>query len=550
MNNDNEKKNRHDLRTEYKTLAKNSFYNFLNSYGLIFFSVFTSFFTARIISRDAWGFLIIAISITNIFITILDFFPPSLGLSFHYFIPRYRALYQNTRLKSFVKNALIFKILFVLLAFIVGIIIYFLFIELFSLNLHSYTLLFLILSPLILINGIDKTFLDILRPFNLFKIVLIMIILRNIIHIVGLTVLFIFPNPNGVYSIALIILIANLVPFIIDCLIVLYIFKIKIKKSDEAPLSFRETLKELYKYGTHLSVQSIIDSLFNEFRIQSIGYFETPDLVTGYNIAYHYRDLSIESVRSLNKPLIISFSSLYATEKGEEVLKFFRTAFHYFTFLILIITGVIYFFIDFFLLVVYGASFLYYSILLKWMIITIIFSVQNTLFFSILRSSDKVKYIIPISLMAVSIKLPPFLLGLIYFGVVGAIIALFFANIVYFIVIAILNYKIFAIKLNLTKTFAQYIIFFISLGITLLLENLFLSQINHLILNALNLLIFRKIQFLSLFTFLLLYFLLNYVSKTFSRSDIENLEKFFEKESFLHKVVRKGLKFLKRILRD
>jgi len=376
-----------------------------------------------------------------------------------------------------------------------------------------------------------------------------MIIIRYFLHISGLVLLFLLDTPNAVDLIAFIILFSNFIPFLIDFFIILYISKFKIQKSNESALSFRETLKELYKYGTHLSVQGIIDGLFNEFRIQTIGFFESPELVTGYNIAVHYRNISLESVVSLNKPLVISFSSLYAKEKSQEVIKFFRIAFHYFTFLILIITGVIYFFIDFFLLVVYGNSFLDYSILLKLMIITIIFSVQNSLFFSMLRSSDKIKYIIPISLMAVALKAPPFLIALIYFGVVGAIIALLITNIIYFILIAILNYKIFDIRLNLTKTFAQYIIFFIALVTTLILEALFLSQINYLILGALNLLIFQEIEFLSLFTFLIIYFLLNYIFKTFTRSDIESLEKFFEKESFVHKIIRKGLKFLKKIIR-
>jgi O-antigen/teichoic acid export membrane protein len=230
-------------------------------------------------------------------------------------------------------------------------------------------------------------------------------------------------------------------------------------------------------------------------------------------------------------------------------MSFFRITFHYFTFLILIITGFIYFFIDFFLLVVYGYSFLDYSILLKLMIITIIFGVQETLFFSLLRSGDKIKYIIPVSLILVLIRLSSFLLGIIFFDILGALIALVIANIIDFIIIAVLNYKIFNIKLNLMKTFLQYIIFFVALGITLLLEYLFLKQINYLILSSLNLLIFRRIEFLSLFTFLLIYFLLNYIFKIFSRADIENLEKFFDKEGFFHRLIRKVLKFLKRIIR-
>jgi len=107
-------KNNKNLTKDHRILAKNTFFSFLFSYGKFLFALITSFIIARIISQETWGFLILTLSFINIFTFILVFFPPSLGLSFHYYIPRYRALNQNSKLKSFVLNSLIIRFMFLI----------------------------------------------------------------------------------------------------------------------------------------------------------------------------------------------------------------------------------------------------------------------------------------------------------------------------------------------------------------------------------------------------------------------------------------------------
>ncbi len=91
-------------------------------------------------------------------------------------------------------------------------------------------------------------------------------------------------------------------------------------------------------------------------------------------------------------------------------------------------------------------------------------------------------------------------------------------------------------------------IFFISLGVVLILEGLFLDSLNYLILNSLNLTFFQNLNFLSLGIFLIIYFGLNIISRIFSQSDVEKVEILFNKETFTHKSIRKGLKVLKKII--
>ncbi|MHA1438545.1 MAG: hypothetical protein ACTSPD_13310, partial [Promethearchaeota archaeon] len=61
--------------------------------------------------------------------------------------------------------------------------------------------------------------------------------------------------------------------------------------------------------------------------------------------------------------------------------------------------------------------------------------------------------------------------------------------------------------------------------------------------------IFEHFQFISLGLFLVLFFSLIVISGIFSQSDIENIEAFFNRDNLLHKIIRKGLNILKRVMR-
>jgi len=384
-------KNTKILSKDHRILAKNTFFSFSFSYGKFLFSLISSFIIARIISQETWGFLILTLSFINIFTFILVFFPPSIGLSFHYYIPRYSALNQNSKLKSFVLNSLIIRFIFLIPIFLLNLLVFNIFLAFFKISLQNYTHLFYILSPLIAINSFDKIFNDLSRALNRFKIVFILLVIKYIINIGGLIFLFLFVDTIELEMIAVITLLSSLVPFLINILVVFIILKYKIKKTNEEVITFKETLKLLYKYGSILSIKNFVDSFSREFKIQSIGVSVDKEFVTGFNLARHYQEVSLEAVRSLNQPLTISFSGLYSIKQFTQIEKIFKVIFSYSLFLILLITGFLFFFAELFLSLVYGESYLNFSLIVKLMLISTIFSLPGGFFFSLLRGIDKVK---------------------------------------------------------------------------------------------------------------------------------------------------------------
>jgi len=545
----NQKKNTRKISKDHRILAKNTFYSFLFSYGKFLFALISSFIIARIISPETWGFLILTLSIVNMFSFFMLFLPPSLGLSFHYYIPRYRALNQNSKIKSLVLNSLIMRLVFLIPIFFLSLLVFNIFFTFFKISLQNYTHLFYILSPLIAINSFDKTFNDLSRALNKFQVVFMLLVVKYVVNIGGLILLFLFIEIIEVEMIAVIALLSSLIPFIINIIYILYILH-KIDKTEEEVLTFKETFKLLYKYGSILTLNTFIDSFYTEFTIQSIGFSIDTEFVTGFNLARHYRDVSSEAVRSLNRPLTISFSELYSVKRFNQIERIFKVVFSYSLFLLLLLTGLLFFVVEFFLSIVYGESYLKFSLIVKLMLISTIFSLPGGFFFSLLKVSDKIKYLTPISIIFYSIQILLFLLGLIFYGIEGSIIGMIIAGMLIFISLIFLIKKLYKIKLHYRKHISPYLIFFISIGITLILENLFLSEFNSLVLESLNLHLIKHFKFSSIIVFVFFYLLLIILLKVFTSEDIENLELFFNKDNFLHKLIRKGLKLLKRIIWD
>ncbi|MHA1479620.1 MAG: hypothetical protein ACTSPU_15610, partial [Promethearchaeota archaeon] len=147
------------ISTDHRKFAKSAFYSLFNSYGIFIFQIIISFFMARLISKELWGFLLLAMSYISIVSLILSFFPPALTFSLNYYIPRYVTLNKNNKLKRMIQVGLYLKAVFALIIFFISLIIFFILQPFFATYLLGYTNLLFLLSPLIFIMGLS-TLLD------------------------------------------------------------------------------------------------------------------------------------------------------------------------------------------------------------------------------------------------------------------------------------------------------------------------------------------------------------------------------------------------------
>ena len=216
-------------------------------------------------------------------------------------------------------------------------------------------------------------------------------------------------------------------------------------------------------------------------------------------------------------------------------------------FLLLLLTGILIFLSDFFLFIVFGESYLTFSFLIKIYSITIIFTVLTNLFIPLLNARNKVKFLPFNTFFNLLIIIPSFLIGLLNLGIIGAIYGLIFANFVTFLFQIYFCIKIGNVTLNLFKIFSQYSIFFLSLGIAIVLEIFVFNNLRYVLTQHFNLLIFKELEILALITFLGLYIVLTILLKTFSSAELEFLETFFGGNKKAFNLIKKCLMLFKKI---
>lgn len=533
---------------EYKNLATNTFYSFLINYGAFFFTFIYSFLLARLITDETWDFLILATSYITIIVIITSFLPPGLNLSLNYYLPRYIALNQTSKIKSLIKHSLKLKFTILIPVIIISLICFPIFNDLFAISLGNKVILLYILTPLILFESLNFLLNAINRGFSKFNILFLLVLLKNLFRIGPLLIIYIFNFNISVEYIALIVVISMLVQFVFNVLYI--IFKVrKIQSIEVEEESFKENIRKTFKYGKYLGFSDLTDRIWKETQYQGIGLFESSGAVTGYNIAWNFRDLAKYSSVSFYYPLLTSFTSLNTKENYDQVNKIFRIAYKINLLITLIISGILFFSVDFMIDFVFLETRLVYSSFLRLMVIASVFKILDYFVQTLLNAQNKVKLSFLLRIVYMTYYIPLFFIGLIFFGVNEAIIfGLLIGNIISTIIQIYTIYRIGKIKLNVKKIAVQYATFFIPLTITWILQYLILSKISNNILLEAGLTLFKNFDFLSILVFLLLFILTNLGFKTVTyRSD--NFESLLDSHRKIDRIMKKGLNFIKKFTR-
>jgi len=535
---------------EYRNLATNTVFSFLLNYSSLFFTFIYSFLMARLFKDDIWGFLIIATSYIMIIVTISSLLPPGLNFALNYYIPHYLVLNEKSKIKSLIKNSIIIKLVFLVPVFVVSILVFILFGVIFQISLEDRVSLLYIMSPLIFINSLNYILNSINRGFSRFNYNLLFLIVKNAIHIIPLLLFFLLRISIQVEMVALIILISGLVPFILNSLFIFFMIH-RIEPSGNEPDSFKSDLSKTVKYGSFIGLTDLIDRLWKEAQLQGIGFFKSSDIVTGYNISFNYQKISDYSITSFNLPLLTSLTTLNAQQNYEQASLVYRIAYKMTLFLLLIISGILFFSVEFTIDFVFLEDRLIYSNLLKLIVIASIFKVLGLYLQTYLNAQHKVKISLILKIISMIFTIPLFFIGLIYLGVEGAIIyGLIIGNIISIVIQIYATYRVANIKLNIKKIIVQYLTFFTSLVITMLLKEYIFKDASLILLDRIGLSLIKNFDLLSIISFLLLFLLMNVLLKTVTSSDIIYFESYFQKDRFFDKIITKILSFLKKFTRN
>ncbi len=536
------------LDKEYKILAKNTIYSIFNNYGVYLFSLVTSFFIARMISIEEWGIYILAYSIVGLFIISVNFSFPGLIYATNFYVPRYRAKNQINKLKSFILKAIYLRILVTISVFIVSIIVFNVFGLLFSGFLENHLDLLYILSPMIIIFCIDTFLVSILTSMNMFLFGLLLQILNLSLYLVPIMLLYFFSNTLLIEHLAVFNVISLLIPFIFSICMFSIKFS-KLKSTEEPKMKTGRVFKKVFKYGSTFSFFQVLADYWKETQTQAIGIFEDPLWVTGYKIATNYTRVSVLFQASLNSPLIYSMSSIDYKTKYDQLVTLFTGILIYSSFILLLSSGILIFFSDFFLSFIYGTNYLIYLSIINILLLSSIFATLPNLISLFLRAINRIKIGQILYLVIFILQICFFFIGITNFGIFGVVYFSLLLNIVALIIYTFLYLKFIKIKKPLKKFYLLYLVFFCSYSITILLGVFFLDEINNGIWAILNLPIFMNLHILKIFVFTIIFLTLIILFKIFSKKDLENMESLFTKDKFLHKNIRRFIQFLKRFVK-
>ena len=533
--------------SNYGILFRNSFYSFLKTYGTFIFSLLSTILIARIINDVNWSYFIIALSYIMIISIILNFVPPSIRDTISYFIPRYLSLQKNNELKRFILRSILVKTIFVIIIFIISSLIFTYFSEIFAINLPVNILgILVLLSPLIIINNIQIILNGINMGFNKFKWAFLVVIIQYSIYIGLLLFYFVAFKSIELDTLCIIYVLAALIPFLLN--IIFVIFQIhKIKTDDRSTHTFKHDVKEMVKYGGQVRAATFFNDIWGEIQVLSIGVFE-PQMVMGFKISRDLLSVSTNTAIASSYPLTVSFSSFIAKDEKDNIVAIYNLLIKYLIFLIALITGILFFCTDLFIVLIYGEARVIYSGIVKLYLFTFIFLILASPFDSLLLAEYKTKSLIYIKIIGLLIRLPLYLFLLINFDLIHAIVGIIISNSIFSALYLIITIKVGKIKLDLNKILFQYIAFFLSLIITVILEFFILDLINEVLFGGL--LFAQHFNIFSLLTFLFVFMFLIINFKLLTTSDINYLQSFFISKKKMHKATNLALNFLKKLLKD
>ncbi len=538
----------HDKNTEYKNLTRNSLFSIYSVYSVFFLNIIISFLLARLISQELWGFLILATSYVGIITLILSFLPPGLAPSLNFFLPRLIAKNEIDNLKAYIKYAIFIKLIFIIPIYIISLSIFISLSDIFEISLKNQTNLLLILSPNIIILGLNPILDNIIKGLNMFKTTFILLIIRDIVRISSLFVLFLFPGLLLIDFIAIINVISLLIPVVFNFLII-WVKLPKLSHKSTSTVKFKGFLKKTMRYGSYVKTGQFFSEIWGEIQNISVGTISGEFLLTGFNISKYYSSVSTNFPTVFSTPLTISFSTLNVQKKKDQMISLYNIFLIFLLLILLLIAGIQFFLTDFVLDIVFGESYLIYSNLLKVMLFSTIFLFVGTPFESFLLATNKVKWIFYYRFLAFIIRLPLFVVFLVNFGLIWGMISIIISNLLVAMIALFLSTKIWKLNKNLTKLVMVFFLFPLALGLTISFEFLVLDQINQYLIGFFNLYFFKNLNIFSVLFFILCYLSFLILFKIIKKSDIVLIETILIKDEKDHLILRKILDFVKFFLK-
>ena len=496
----------HKMSETKKKLVESGSLTLIKIYLNYFLGIFDIFLVARLITPEEWALLLLAISFVGLATYFCNFVPPAAGNTIQYFIPKTIAEGKdsNNKIRSFILY--IYKIK---LSFSIIISAFYLLIMCLLNFEHVLFQIILILLPLIFLNVINNLNSSIIIAYYKFKFGFVLGIINSLIYTITLLFIFIFQLENPLILIAYFNLLSMIFSSIISFI---YIIQLIPRRDITSKTSFnyKKEFSNLHKrYGLYLVIAggfAQIGGLLNNMLYLLFGFLS---YITYVSICEKTAS-TILRISSSNESINVSiFSQINEKEDTNKFKKYFFYLIKYYTLFICLFIGFFFFYIEIIISIVYSEIYLVILNAIQICIFTAFSRMFARNLMMVLNSTNNTKYTMMYNLIQAIIFFITIFIGLIYFEffiiMLFYVIATFFLNYILFLLVN----KATNLKFRFIKLYRAFILFLISILITIPL-NLFINI--HLFTdnNFLHLLINSSIKF---GIFLLIFYIIIYISR-------------------------------------
>ncbi|MFX0132333.1 MAG: hypothetical protein ACFFDN_01675 [Candidatus Hodarchaeota archaeon] len=523
-------------------IVESSSFNLLGAYFTFIIGILNTFFIARLLIPNEWAIIILTINFIYICVFICNLFPPNAHDSIKYYIPHITSndfKENEVKRRSFIYHVYRIRLLSSGIVYILYIII-----ALLTVFDKSILQIILIMSPIVLFDILKNLNKSVLLAFQRFKKVFFIDIIYSLIVCLGFIIIYIFHFSNPLILIAYIYLLGSLFCCLLSIILVITVIKfgkINLKKSSKYKQDFLLVHK---KYGVYLTIADVFTQLTFLIVYFLFLHFDLLIFITWLTIC----EISVISAlyfSSSNPSAYISIFSEINYQKDPETYKanFYRLN-KFLMLFICIIVGIMLFFIELYVIVIYSSEYLLIVFLIEYYLFSAFSRIIVRNLFIITQSTNNTKINAIISFIHMIINVIFAIFALMFFYIRAIIILYIISSfLIAYIAIRLVNRKL-DLNLKAKIFFKPFLVFLLAYLIVLPIDYFIYFRILPDF-YLLNILLNNIIKFLI---FAIVFYLIFYFTKTMTKEEFNKLREILpilhSQSNFIQRITRIIERFL------
>jgi len=524
-----------------KKIAESSSFNLLGVYLTFIFGIFNTFLIARLLLPEEWAIVILSLSIVFIFTFFCNLFPPNAHETIQYYLPHLKSNEGDNTLEIRYFIYHVYKIRFLSTIIVLISLICFIFLANFNPKL-SY--IFFAISPSVVFYILKNLNNSILLAFQKFKRVFINNVINPLIVATCLIIIYIYQLKDPLVLVIYTYLLGAIISCIVSIFLIIHVIPFK-SKDMKIKISFKKKFINIHKkYGIFLTMSEIFLQLSSLIIYLLFLNFDVIIFITYLTIC----EISVTSALLFSSSDPQSYISIFSEINYKKDPKTYEENFYklnkFLMLFVCIIVGIMIFFIEIYITVIYSQRYLVVLIFIQIILFSAFSKIVVRNLFIITQSTEKTIINAKITFIQMIISILSAIFALLFFGFLTLILLLLVGSFLLpFIAVHLINKKS-DLKLKSIIFFKPFFVFLLSFIIVFPFYYFVNFQIIPQI-YLLNVFINNAIKFL-LFTFV--FYIILYYSRLITKQEFNQLIEIIPILRSKNKIIQKVKILIEKLL--